>query len=136
MLTKKHRRPHHKYISSDSSVSSRDSSPSVSGNEPIILVLASRDYPPILTVPASPTMDQDSADTPRLSDLYLDSIISQAYPPSICHNKHGNSSLIFKMRAPADKKTQKMLYFIESFSYWLRVLFFLNLLESIPRKLD
>ena len=82
MLTKKHRRPHHIYISSDSSVSSRDSSPSVSGNEPIILVLASRDYPPILTVPASPTMDQDSADTPRLSDLYLESaklIYTQRY---------------------------------------------------------
>ena len=50
----------HEYVSSDSSVSSRDLSPPVSGPEPIVLVPASQDYPLItVTVPASPTMDQD-----------------------------------------------------------------------------
>ena len=49
----------HKYVSSDSSVSSKDSSPTVSGTEPIILLPASRDYPLIVTVTASTTMDQD-----------------------------------------------------------------------------
>ena len=34
----------------------------MSGTEPIILVPTSRDYPPIVTVPASPTMDQDRPD--------------------------------------------------------------------------
>ena len=58
-------------VSTDSSVSSRDISPSVSGREPIILVPASRDYPPIITVPASPSMDQGQADTIGLPDLYL-----------------------------------------------------------------
>ena len=46
-------------------------SPSASGEEPIILAPASWDYPPIITVPASPTMDQDKSDTPGLTDLYL-----------------------------------------------------------------
>ena len=39
-----------------------DSSPPVSKTEPITLVPASRDYPLIVTVPASPTMDQDMTD--------------------------------------------------------------------------
>ena len=34
----------------------------MSGTEPIILVPTSRDYPPIVTVQASPTMDQDRPD--------------------------------------------------------------------------
>ena len=38
------------------------SSPVVSGTEAIILVPASQDYPPIVTVPASPTMDRDVPD--------------------------------------------------------------------------
>ena len=48
----------HDDSSLDSSVSSRDISPAVSGREPIIMALASRDYPPTVTVPASPDMDQ------------------------------------------------------------------------------
>ena len=67
----------HDYASSDSSISSRDIFPSVSGREPIILVPASRDYPPIITVPASPSMDQGQADTIGLPDLYLGSSIDQ-----------------------------------------------------------
>ena len=65
-----------------SSVYSRDISPSASGEEPIILALPSRDYPLIITVPVSPTMDQDKLNTPRLSDLYLESaklIYNQRY---------------------------------------------------------
>ena len=38
------------------------SSPLTSGDEPIILALASQDYPLIVTVPASLTMDQDITD--------------------------------------------------------------------------
>ena len=63
--------------SSDSSISSRDISPAVSGREPIILAPASRDYPPIITVPASPSMDQDQSDTIGLPDLYLGSSTDQ-----------------------------------------------------------
>ena len=73
MPIKKYRRQLHYDASSDSSVSSRDISPSVLGKEPIILAPASRDYPPIITVPASPNMDQDSSDTSGLTDLYLGS---------------------------------------------------------------
>ena len=69
MPVREHRRPPasspiiiHEYVSSDSSVSLRDSSRAVSGTEPIVLILASQDYPPIVTVPASPTMDQDVPD--------------------------------------------------------------------------
>ena len=39
-----------------------DSSPPVSETEHITLVPASRDYPLIVTVPASPTIDQDRPD--------------------------------------------------------------------------
>ena len=62
MSIKKHRRQQHEDASSDSSVSSRDTSPLTSGDEPIILALASQDYPLIVTVPASLTMDQDITD--------------------------------------------------------------------------
>ena len=73
MSIKKHRRQQSENAASDSSVSSRDISQSVSGKEHIILALVSLDYPPIITVPASPNMDQDSSDTPGLTDLYLGS---------------------------------------------------------------
>ena len=62
MLIKKHRRQEHEDASTYSSVSSRDTSPSASTAEPIILAPASRDYPPIVAVPASPTMGQDITD--------------------------------------------------------------------------
>ena len=52
----------HDDASLDSSVSSRDIFPAVSGREPIILAPASRDYHPIITVPASPNMDQEITD--------------------------------------------------------------------------
>ena len=58
----KYRRQLHDDASSDSSVSSRDISPSVSGGEPIIMAPAIRDYPLIAIVPASPTVDQDKPD--------------------------------------------------------------------------
>ena len=58
MHIQRYRRQLHDDASSDSSVSSRDISPSVSEAEPIILVLASRDYPPIVTIPVSQTMDE------------------------------------------------------------------------------
>ena len=72
MHTKKHRRHQHEYASSDSSVSSIDTSPPVSGTEPIILVLASRDYPPIVTAPTSPSMDQDTKIHKGEHNLYLE----------------------------------------------------------------
>ena len=66
MPTKEHRRPTasspiiiYEYISSDSSVSSRDSSPVVSGAAPIVSLLESWVYPQIITVPVSPTADKD-----------------------------------------------------------------------------
>ena len=62
MHIQRYRRQLHDDASSDSSVSSRDISPSVSEAEPIILVLASRDYPPIVTIPVSQTMDPDETD--------------------------------------------------------------------------
>ena len=69
MPAREHRRPSasspilkNEYVSSDSSVSSRDTSPAVLGTEQIMLVLASWVYPPIVTVLASPTMDQDVPD--------------------------------------------------------------------------
>ena len=58
MPIKKYRRQEHEYASSDSTVSSRDTSPPALGPEPIILVQASRVYPPFETAPASPTRDQ------------------------------------------------------------------------------
>ena len=62
MPIKKYRRQLHDDASSDSSVSSREISPSVSGAEPIILAPASRDYLPIITFSVSPTMDPDTTD--------------------------------------------------------------------------
>ena len=44
---------------SDSSTSSRDSSPVISGTTSIVTVPDSRVYPQIITVPASPNLDQD-----------------------------------------------------------------------------
>ena len=80
MSIKTYRR--HEITESCSSVYSRDISPPASGEEHIILVPASQDYPPIKTVPTSPTMDQDNSDTQRLSDPYLESaklIYTQIY---------------------------------------------------------
>ena len=75
MPIKKYRRQQSENAASDSSVSSRDISPSVSGKEHLILALVSLDYPPIITVPASPNMDQDMTDgTP----YFLASPIKQA----------------------------------------------------------
>ena len=62
MHIQRYRRQLHDDASLDSSVSSRDISPAVSGREPIILAPASRDYPPIIKVAASPDMDQDMTD--------------------------------------------------------------------------
>ena len=58
MHIQRYRRQLHDDASLDSSVSSRDISPAVSGREPIIMALASQDYPPTVTVLASPDMDQ------------------------------------------------------------------------------
>ena len=62
MPTREHRGHQHEYVSSDSSVSSMGSPPTVFGTEPIILVPANRNYPPIVTVSASPTMEPDTPD--------------------------------------------------------------------------
>ena len=67
----------HDDASSDASVSPRDIFPSVSGRGPIILAPTSRDYSLIITVPASPSRDQDQADTIGLPDLYLGSLRDQ-----------------------------------------------------------
>ena len=79
MPTKKHRRHQHVSASSDSSVSSIDTSPPVSGTEPIILVLASWDYPPIVTAPASPFMDQDTKIHKGEHNLYLEPTCLRTY---------------------------------------------------------
>ena len=82
MPTKKHRRHQHVSASSDSSVSSIDTSPPVSGTEPIILVLASWDYPPIVTAPASPFMDQDTKIHKGEHNLYLEPTCLRTYKPT------------------------------------------------------
>ena len=69
MPAREHRRPSasfpiliNEYVSPDSSLSPRDTSSAVLGTEPIMLILSSQVYPPIVTVLASPTMDQDVPD--------------------------------------------------------------------------
>ena len=69
MPARLHRRPSasspnliNEYESSDSSLSPRDTSSAVLGTEPIMLILSSQVYTPIVTVLASPTMDQDVTD--------------------------------------------------------------------------
>ena len=50
-------------------------------NEPIILVPASRVYPPIVTAPASPTMDQDTQMHKGEPNLYLEPTCLETYRP-------------------------------------------------------
>ena len=83
MPVKKYRRQQSENAFSDSSVSIKDISSLVSGDEPILLAPASRDYPPIVTVPASPTVDQATTDdTPYSRASPIEQATGNIEPPT------------------------------------------------------
>ena len=83
MPVKKYRRQQSENAFSDSSVSIKDISSLVSGDEPILLAPASRDYPPIVTVPASPTVDQATTDdTPYSRASPIEQATGDIEPPT------------------------------------------------------